>query len=83
MPGQPVPSLHSKSQSPERSPIFLNLDQKTQEWLIWRAQGIGASDAPIIMGVSPWSNIIALWRDKRATLESNNDDKEGGPNAQT
>jgi putative phage-type endonuclease len=42
-----------KMQSPE-SFIRLNFEQSTSEWLSWRRGGIGASDAPVIMGVSPW-----------------------------
>lgn len=33
---------------------ILNLEQNSSEWLIWRSGGIGASDATIIMGLSPW-----------------------------
>ncbi len=35
-----------------------------QEWLQWRRKGIGASDAPIIMGASPWTTPYQLWREK-------------------
>ncbi|HEY5236132.1 MAG TPA: YqaJ viral recombinase family protein [Rhabdochlamydiaceae bacterium] len=38
------------------------MDRK--EWLEWRRGGIGSSDAPIIMGVSPWSTPLQLWKDK-------------------
>ena len=38
--------------------------QNTGEWLEWRRQGLGASDAPILMGVSPWKTIHELWREK-------------------
>lgn len=31
------------------------------DWHAWRRQGIGASDAPIIMGVSPYSTPHKLW----------------------
>jgi len=34
------------------------------EWLAWRRAGIGASDAPTIMGVSPWGTPYKLWCDK-------------------
>jgi putative phage-type endonuclease len=37
-----------------RSFIRLNFEQSTDEWLSWRRGGIGASDAPVIMGLSPW-----------------------------
>ena len=34
--------------------IILNFEQSTEAWLAWRRDGIGASDAPVIMGLSPW-----------------------------
>ena len=34
--------------------IRLDFDQSTDEWLSWRRGGIGASDAPVVMGLSPW-----------------------------
>lgn len=33
-------------------------------WLEWRQKGIGSSDAPIIMGVSPWKTPRQLYHDK-------------------
>lgn len=35
-----------------------------QKWHEWRANGIGASDAPVIMGVSPWKKERELWEEK-------------------
>lgn len=35
-----------------------------EEWLAWRRQGLGASDAPVIMGVSPYKTRYQLWLDK-------------------
>lgn len=40
------------------------MKQNTKEWLEWRSQGIGASDAPIIMGASPWKTPYKLWLEK-------------------
>lgn len=40
------------------------MKQGTLEWLLWRKQGIGASDAPIIMGDSPYKTIQELWEEK-------------------
>lgn len=40
------------------------MDQRTKEWLEWRRGGIGSSDAPIIMGVSPWKTPYQLWEEK-------------------
>lgn len=34
--------------------IKLEFEQSTDEWLSWRRGGIGASDAPVVMGLSPW-----------------------------
>lgn len=38
--------------------------QGSDEWLEWRKQGLGASDAPIVMGVSPWKTRFKLWEEK-------------------
>jgi len=40
------------------------LVQNSDEWLEWRKGKIGASDAPIIMGVSPWQTPYDLWCQK-------------------
>jgi putative phage-type endonuclease len=34
------------------------------EWLAWRKQGIGGSDAPTVMNKSPWSTPFELWAQK-------------------
>ena len=43
---------------------MLQIKQNTQEWLDFRRNKIGASDAPIIMGVSPWKTAYQLWEEK-------------------
>jgi len=44
---------------------------KTREdWLKWRLQGLGASDAPAYMGVSPWTSPFALWQEKTRRKQS-------------
>ena len=40
------------------------LIQGTSEWLSWRRQGIGGSDAPVVMGTSPFKTPLELWREK-------------------
>ena len=35
-----------------------------KQWDEWRRNGIGASDAPVIMGVSPFKTINQLWKEK-------------------
>jgi len=42
----------------------IHLEQNTQEWLDYRRTRIGASDAPIIMGLSPWSTPYDLYKEK-------------------
>lgn len=43
---------------------IVNIPQQSDEWLEWRRQGIGASDAPIIMRTSPWSSVSELYQQK-------------------
>lgn len=38
--------------------------QNTPEWLAMRKTKIGASDAPVIMGLSPWKTPYQLWEEK-------------------
>jgi len=40
------------------------MKQTGESWLAWRNKGIGSSDAPIILGVSPWSTPFQLWEEK-------------------
>ena len=44
------------------------LEQGSDAWHAWRRQGIGASDAPTIMGENPFKSLSALLREKRATV---------------
>lgn len=38
--------------------------QGSEDWLTWRRQGLGSSDAPVLMGVSPWQTLYGLYMDK-------------------
>ncbi len=40
------------------------LEQRTDAWVKFRKNMIGASDAPIIMGESPWKTPYQLWLEK-------------------
>jgi putative phage-type endonuclease len=40
------------------------MEQRTDNWLNWRKRGIGGSDAPIIMNLSPWKTAFQLWEEK-------------------
>ncbi len=42
-------------------PRIERLRQNTPEWHRWRRQGIGASDAPVIMGETPFKTPRTLW----------------------
>ena len=42
--------------------------QNSAEWYAWRNKGLGASDAPAVMGVSPWTTRFQLWAEKTGTL---------------
>jgi putative phage-type endonuclease len=39
-------------------------DMTPEQWLDWRREGIGGSDAPAIMGVSPWATAYEKWEEK-------------------
>lgn len=42
----------------------VDIDQGSKAWLDWRNQGIGASDAPTIMGENPWKTPEKLLEEK-------------------
>lgn len=42
--------------------------QNSKDWYKWRDSGLGASDAPIVMAVSPWTTRFELWAYKTALL---------------
>jgi putative phage-type endonuclease len=43
---------------------IVTLEQRSPEWLTWRATGIGASDAAAIIGASIWTAPQELWEIK-------------------
>lgn len=48
----------------------ITLDEHTREWYEWRKAGIGASDAPIIMGDSPYMTKQELWDIKKGLTQA-------------
>lgn len=46
-----------------------DLEQGSAAWLQWRLEGIGASDAPVIMGVSPYKTPLDLYREKKGIYQ--------------
>jgi putative phage-type endonuclease len=51
---------------------IIELEQGTPEWIEWRHKGIGASDAPIIMGENLWKRSEELLREKRGPARDSN-----------
>lgn len=47
----------------------MDYEQGSQEWLQWRRGRIGGSDAPVIMGVSPYKTRRELWLEKTGKVE--------------
>jgi len=46
------------------------MEQNTDDWLAWRKEGIGASDTPIILGVSRFKTPFILWSEKLGLLKA-------------
>jgi putative phage-type endonuclease len=40
------------------------MEQGTEEWLEMRKKKVGASDTPVILGISPWKSVLTLWKEK-------------------
>lgn len=49
---------------------LINLKQRSKEWLQWRSNKICASDAPIILNMSPFKTIEQLFTEKTKCFES-------------
>ena len=51
--------------------MLLTVEQSKDHgvWLEMRNQGIGGSDAGIIMGVNPWKSAYTLWKEKTGQIE--------------
>lgn len=47
----------------------LNIKNGTKEWLDFRKNGIGGSDAAAILGLNPWKTNIELWEEKTGLVE--------------
>lgn len=48
---------------------FFNLEQGSKEWENWRKKGIGASETPIIMGISPFATPLQLYNAKKGLAD--------------
>jgi len=45
--------------------VIVDVKQGTRDWLEWRHNGVGASDAPVVMGENPWRSASSLLSEKR------------------
>lgn len=43
---------------------IVDLVQGTEEWHAWRRSGTGGSDAPVVLGISPYKTPLQLYREK-------------------
>ncbi len=43
---------------------IISVSQNGKDWHAWRGTGLGASDAPVVMGASPWETPFGLWLNK-------------------
>lgn len=59
---------------------FIELDQRSDEWHVWRQQGITASESPVIIGMSPYQTPWRLWAEKTGFMER--PDLSNNPNVQ-
>ena len=56
--------------------LATTLAMPREEWKEIRRQGLGGSDAGIVMGHSPWSSRLNLWKEKRGLLEETPEETE-------
>lgn len=45
------------------------MEQGTRDWFLWRRAGIGSSDVPSVMGISPYRTAFELWEEKTSKEE--------------
>lgn len=43
---------------------YVDLEQGSKEWLLWRLRGITATDAAVLLGRSPYKTVWRLWAEK-------------------
>jgi putative phage-type endonuclease len=53
----------------------VNLNQGTQEWHDWRLAGLGSSESPVIMGISPYKTAHRLFKERRGLVKEDNADR--------
>lgn len=48
---------------------LIELSQNSEAWHDWRENGVGASEASVIMGENPYKTPLALWQEKVGMVE--------------
>jgi putative phage-type endonuclease len=48
---------------------FIKAEQRSEEWLKLRKEGLGASDIPAVLGISPYKTPYQLWAEKRGDVQ--------------
>ena len=56
--------------------LVKTLDMERDEWLEYRKQGIGGSDAAAILGINPWKTPMDVWLEKTGEFEDEPRDNE-------
>lgn len=59
------------------SGVLVSLEQNSPEWMVWRKDGIGGSDAPVVEGLSPYRTKRQLFFEKsgKSVLEDDESKK--------
>lgn len=52
---------------------IVDLEQGTETWHQWRLEGIGASEAPMVMGISKYKSAHKLWKEKTGAIQTKDD----------
>ena len=48
---------------------IVTIEQGSPSWHKWRLEGIGASEAPMVLGISKYKTAHKLWQEKTGTIE--------------
>ena len=56
--------------------LVKTLELEKNEWLEYRKQGIGGSDAAAIMGLNPWKTAMDVWLEKVGEFSEDTQDNE-------